>query len=192
MRIPISSPSKATSRQPSFVLYLEVISTSPRFIDANTSRRKTIALSSTSLISAGSVMISTGLDCFGFSSLGSFGIFSFAGFSFTGRSLKGFSFGWRGCFSFGSLKGFGSFASFTGAFSFTGSLFGAGFSAFTKGLAGFLFCSSLIASTLTVSTISCISSSSETVLILRALMIAGLLPMPKNPELPSETTSISS
>ena len=120
IRIPISSPSNATSRHPSFVLYLEVISTSPRFMDANTSRRNAIALSSMSLISAGSVMISTGLDCFGFSSLG---IFSFTGFSFAGRSLKFFSFAGRGCFSFVSLKGFGSFGSFTGAFSFTISLF---------------------------------------------------------------------
>ncbi len=73
-----------------FVLYLEVISLTKRFIDANTSRRNTSALSSISLISSGSVMISTGLDCFGFSSLGSFGIFSFAGFSFTGRSRRFF------------------------------------------------------------------------------------------------------
>ena len=32
------------------------------------------------------------------------------------------------------------------------------------------------------------TSSSETVSILRTLIIAGLLPMPKNPELPSLTT----
>ncbi len=92
IRIPISSPSKSTSRQPSVVLYFDVISTSPRSMDPNTSRRNTIALSSISLISSGSVMISTGLPCFGafsvFSLLVSFG------------SLGCFS---RACFSFGNL-----------------------------------------------------------------------------------------
>ena len=65
MRIPISSPSKSTSREPSAVLYFDVISTSPRSMEPNTSRRNTTALSSTSLIFSGSLRISIGLPCFG-------------------------------------------------------------------------------------------------------------------------------
>ena len=96
MRIPISFPSKSTSRHPSEVLYSDLISTSPRSIEPNTSRRNVVALSSISLISAGSVMISMAFAGFTGFSLISFG-------SLTGFSLNFFSFG---CFSFIGLTGF--------------------------------------------------------------------------------------
>jgi len=68
-------------------------------MDANTSRRNTFALFSPSLISSGSVRISTGftglvvfsLTCFSFGSLNSLGCFSFAALSFTGFGCLGFS-----------------------------------------------------------------------------------------------------
>jgi len=177
MRIPISSPSKSTSRQPSVVLYLEVMVTSPRSMEANTSFRNTSALSSISLISSGSVMISI--------AFAALTVFSFAGFSFcslTGFSLEAFSLN---CFS---LTGFGCLSSF--AFSPPDSFLVSGVleTDFTAGFCTSFAVSSLSASILTESMIFSISFSSELSSTLRALMIAGLLPIPKNPELPSLTT----
>ena len=69
MRIPISSPSKLTSRHPSVVLYLELISTSPSSMEENTSARNFFALFSISSITAASVMISTGFPAVSYTHL---------------------------------------------------------------------------------------------------------------------------
>ena len=144
-------------------------------MEPNTSRRNTTALSSISLISSGSVMISIGFDAFT--------CFSFAGLSFcsfTGFSFAGFSFAGLGCFS--SFDAFAVSVLVSGFTSFCLETdFGADFCvSFTV--------SSLKALILTESTIFSISFSSELSSTLRALIIAGLLPIPKNPELPSLTT----
>ena len=166
-------------------------------MDPNTSRRNTTALSSTSLIFSGSVRISTGLPCFGafsrvsfgWRSFGALGCFSRAGFALPWESLAGLSFG-AAAFKGASSDVFSACTDsvFTGFFSFTGAAFGAD-SFFTFGVKGLSnFFSSLIASSFTDSTSSSISCISETGSILRTLITAGLLPIPKNPELPSLIT----
>ena len=125
-------------------------------------------------------MISTGFPVFtafsfaGFStvSFGSFEIFSFL--SFTGFGCLGLS-----CFGAAALGSFTSFLASFGAF-FTCSGF---FSSFTE-ISSLMAFSSLRESIFTVSTISLISSSSETGSVFLTLMIAGLLPIPNKPLFP--------
>ena len=174
IRIPISSPSKSTSRLPSVVLYSDVISTSPK-IHGRKYITKEYLCSVFYFFNLFRICKDLNrLYRFSrlFSDLFLFWLSEFSRlFFFCSPFLYRF---WLSWFLRNSFRLFDFFLYRFYSFRF-------------------LFlpepgASSLKESSFTVSTISFISSSSETDSILRTLITAGLLPIPKNPLLPSLIT----